>query len=335
MLKNLFSKDVDFLAIGDTAIDAFIKIKEARVNCDINDQNCMISMKFGDKVPFEDVYEVVAVGNSANAAVSVSKLGISSALVTDLGDDENGKRCIVELEKNKVKTNYISRHEENKTNYHYVLWYEAERTILVKHEEYDYKLPEIKKPKWVYISSLGSNSENYHKEIISWLKENSEIKVTFQPGTFQMKAGIERMAELYKRSEVFVVNVEESQRILNTDEKDVKVLMKKLVDLGPKIVCVTDGPKGAYMFDGTDSYFMPIYPDPKTPFERTGCGDAFASTFTAMLLLGKTPLQALELAPINPMSVVQYVGAQKGLLTMEQLEKFYKNKPEHYKAGKI
>ena len=76
---------------------------------------------------------------------------------------------------------------------------------------------------------------------------------------------------------------------------------------------------------------MPNYPDQKDPCERTGCGNAFASTFVSALIKGKTPLEALEWAPINPMSVVQYVGAQHGLLTEKELEEFLKRKPENYK----
>ena len=80
---------------------------------------------------------------------------------------------------------------------------------------------------------------------------------------------------------------------------------------------------------------MPIYPDPKPPLERTGCGDAFASTFMSALMLGKSPEEALLWAPINPMWVVQHVGAQKGLLTRAELEDFLAKAPTDYKPRKI
>ena len=89
------------------------------------------------------------------------------------------------------------------------------------------------------------------------------------------------------------------------------------------------------MLNNGKAYFMPIYPDPKEPLERTGCGDAFASTFMSALLLGKTPLEALVWAPINPMSVVQYVGAQEGLLSRDQLEELLKNAPADYQPKEI
>jgi len=51
----MFEKDIDFLGIGDITTDAFIRIKDAHINCNINKENCELCMRFGDKVPFEYV----------------------------------------------------------------------------------------------------------------------------------------------------------------------------------------------------------------------------------------------------------------------------------------
>ncbi|MEZ4210904.1 MAG: hypothetical protein R3B39_01235 [Candidatus Paceibacterota bacterium] len=66
------------LAIGDIVTDAFIQLQDARVSCDINDDNCTISMRFGDKIPYKDVEVVKAVENSPNAVVSASRLGLEN-----------------------------------------------------------------------------------------------------------------------------------------------------------------------------------------------------------------------------------------------------------------
>ena len=111
--------------------------------------------------------------------------------------------------------------------------------------------------------------------------------------------------------------------------------MKTLAGYGPKIVIITDNTNGAYMFDGDHYYHVPMYPDPRPAFERTGCGDAFASTFMSALAMGKTPLEALIWAPVNPMSVAQFIGAQEGLLTREQLEWWLKRAPVEFKIREI
>ena len=84
-------KKIDFLAIGDIVIDAFIKLKDAHVHCNIDKEGCELCLRFGDKIPYEDVYVIPAVGNSPNAAVCAARLGLITALMTNLGDDQNGK----------------------------------------------------------------------------------------------------------------------------------------------------------------------------------------------------------------------------------------------------
>jgi sugar/nucleoside kinase (ribokinase family) len=325
---------LDFLAIGDIVTDAFIKLSEAEVIDCIDHERKELCISFGDKVPYDFVKVVKGVGNSANAAVSAARLGLKSGLVANVGTDQYGKECIETMQADQVNTEYIKTHEGKTSNYHYVLWYGTERTILVKHEHYDYQWPKLdSNPKWLYLSSLGNNTEEYHKQIAEYVKNNPEVKLAFQPGTFQMKMGVEVLKDIYARADIFYCNVEEAKRILNTEEPEVKNLMRMLATLGPKQVVVTDGIKGAYAFDGNDHWFMPVYPH--TPYESTGAGDAFESTVTIALALGKSLSEALTWGPINSMSVVQKIGAQEGLLTRAELETFLKNAPADYQPKKI
>ena len=327
---------INFLAIGDITTDAFIRLKDASVNCVVNKEDCRLCLKFGDKVPYEFVEVVRSVGNSPNAAISAARLGLKSALMTNIGNDQNGKECLEVLQENGVITDYVTEEKGIETNYHYVLWFESDRTILVKHHEYKYNFPEIEAPEWIYLSSLAENSLPYQLQIVEYLKKHPETKLAFQPGTFQIRLGVEKLAEIYKLSEVFVCNLDEAQRILKMDkEKDPVVLLQKIHKLGPKIVSITDGANGDYSYNGKEVWFMPPYPDPKPPYERTGAGDAFTSTFVTALALGKNLEEALMWGPINSMSVVQQIGAQKGLLTREKLEEYLKNAPENYKPKKV
>jgi ribokinase len=326
----------DFLAVGDIVVDAFIHISDAEASCDLDQEHCKLTLRFGDKVPYDFMEDIYAVGNSPNAAVSASRLGLKSTLHAIIGDDINGKECLRALTKDRVLTENIDTDEKLPTNYHFVLWYEPERTILVKHYPYERKFPKnIGSVKWLYLSSLGEyKAMEYHAEVLEYLKQHPETKLAFQPGTFQMKSGIAAMKGVYERTELFFCNFEESQRILNTTEKDIKKLLQGIADLGPKIVVITDGMKGAYCRDTNgDCYFIPVYPN--KPYERTGAGDAFASTFTSCLGLGMPLTEAMLWAPINSMSVTESVGAQKGLLTPDKIREYLAKAPAEYKVSKI
>lgn len=328
-------KKIDFLAVGDIVIDAFIRLKDAHVNCKIDTGACELCLRFGDKVPYESVTVIPAVGNSPNAAVSASRLGLSVGLVANVGDDKNGEDCLNALKEEKISTDFVAIEKNKITNYHYVLWYDIDRTILIKHTEFEYKLPKLPELSWIYLSSLAEHSLPYHLEIAEFLKNNPETKLAFQPGTFQIKFGTDQLKDIYARTEIFFCNLEEAEKILNIESKDVLTLSKGIKNLGPKIVCISDGPNGAYMYLNEELWQISIYPDIAPPLERTGAGDAFSSTITAGLALGMSPLEAFAWGPINSMSVVQEVGAQKGLLSKEKLEEYLKKAPVEYKAVKL
>lgn len=329
--------DFDFIAVGDTVTDAFINIKQASVyeehdqdgDGTVDSELCFLN---GAKIPYESVTVIPAVGNSANAAVAAARLGLRSGFVSDVGGDEHGKEILATLVKQGVDTEFVRVHQDMQSNYHYVLMHGAERTILIKHQPYPYELPEIGAPAWLYFSSVGEDSLAYHREIAAYCAAHPEVKLAFQPGTFQIKMGKDVLAELYAHTEIFFCNVEEARLILKTTESDPAKLPKMMCALGPKVSVITDGPKGLYAYDSRagKTYFMPPYPDPKPPVSRTGAGDACSSTITVALALGKPLEEALQWGPINSMNVVQHVGAQTGLLTRAGLEDLLAKRPADY-----
>ena len=326
---------IDVISVGDIVTDAFIQLFDDKAVTYQNEAGKWLAMKYGTKIPFQDAYIVEAVGNSANAAVACARLGLKSGLIANVGGDQHGRDMIAALEKNKVMADFVRVNSTKKSNYHYVLWYKEERTILIKHEEYNYHWPHIRPdeiPKWLYISSISKNAIDFHDQISDWLERNPEVKVAFQPGTFQMEAGVERLKRIYARTEVLILNREEAVLVSGGEYNNIHDLLDKLHAIGPKIVVITDGPAGAYASDGTSRLKMPIFPDIAPPYERTGAGDAFASTFVSAIIKGNNLEAALQWAPINSMNVVQKIGAQEGLLSEHHIEEYLKKAPEWYKA---
>lgn len=329
---------LDVLSVGDVVTDAFIKLLDDEAKIEKTDDGPRLSMAFGTKVPFDHAEVIPAVGNAANASVAFAKLGLKSGLVANVGSDLWGREIIAGLEKAAVDSRFVHINPGHNSNYHYVLWYKEERTILIKHEEYEYHWPRFRVidiPRWVYFSSISEHAMEYHDQIAAWLEAHPTVKLAFQPGTFQIEAGAKRLKRIYSRSEVLAVNREEATTISNGDHHDINDLFDKLHALGPKIVVISDGHAGAYASDGEKRFKMPIYPDPKPPFERTGAGDAFTSTFVAALAKGADIQSALLWAPINSMSVVQKVGAQAGLLDEKEVNKLLRAAPHWYHPERL
>lgn len=325
------------LSIGDIFTDAFIKLRDDKARIDVDpDGSKRLSMEFGSKPPYESVDIVQAVGPGPNASVAFSRLGLHSGLMAFLGDDLPGKESMEYLGKEKVDTDTMSVEDGIKSNYYYVLRYGADRTILVKNEDYSYAWQMPKNvPDWIYLALISESSWQLHEDLIAYLETHPETKLAFQPGTFHFDWGPEKLQKIYARSEIVVMNREEAVLVTGKSYDSIKDLADGMHALGPKIVVITDGPDGAYASGEGKLIKMPNYPDPAPPVDRTGAGDSFASTIVAALALGESLETALRWAPINSMSVVQEVGAQGGLLSKEKIEEFLLSAPESYRAEEL
>lgn len=102
----------------------------------------------------------------------------------------------------------------------------------------------------------------------------------------------------------------------NIDEQ-----LVRLKSLGPKVVVITDGGKGVQIYDGKYRYVMASY---EVAVKSTlGAGDCFASTFTASMIQTNWDIEkSLKYAAANAANCVKEYGAQSGLKTFEELDKF-------------
>lgn len=312
----------DLISIGDSVVDTFIPLTDAKV---LNDKGeMMLAMRYGDKIPVGDSVSIVA-GNACNNAVGSSRLKLNTAIYTHVGnkdDDENDFRIKNKLKKEGVNIRFITEDKNLPSNHHIVLNFKGERTILIYHQPWKYKLPDLDKTKWVYFTSLGPTftESNLIGELTNYL-ERTNAKLLFNPGTFQIKVGIKKSPRLLSLTELFIVNLEEAKIILGhgeTDDIPVKKLLKGIVDLGPKMVVITNGGEGSFGYDGEKYWKLDIFPAKLV--EMTGSGDGFATGTLAGLFHGKDLKEAMRWGACNGASVVEQVGPQAGLLTLNKME---------------
>jgi sugar/nucleoside kinase (ribokinase family) len=324
----------DLITIGDSVIDIFVPLTEAEIVAK-KDQT-LLGLRYGDKIPVGDSVFVVG-GNAANSAVSGSRLKLKSAIYVNIGGDHDGLRTKDYLKTESVDTRYIVKNENLPSNHNIILDFKGERTILTHHQDWKYDLPELDRSKWIYFTSLSPSfsKSNVLDQLTGYL-ERTNAKLLYNPGTFQIKSGIKKNPRILSKTEVLIVNLEESKLILGYEEKEVvnlKRLMEKLVDLGPKMIIITDGKRGSDSFDGEKHFHLPVFP--ANLVEMTGAGDAYATGVLAGLFHGEDLAGAMRWGAANSASVVEYIGSQKGLLTyhgmQERLKENFKILPREIK----
>jgi len=311
---------LDILSIGDCTLDVFLSLKEGDIKCDLKKHDCQICFNYGDKIPVEEVIQIPGTGNAANMAIGASRLGLKSAISTIIGDKNVGKAIIDNFKKDKVNLKYLIQDLKSPTNYSAIINFKGERTIFSHHEDRKYMFPNIKTPpKWIYLTSVGHGYEKLYKKVISYCKKHN-VKLGFNPGSLQVRDGYKKIKNVINQSDVILINKEEAAMILNVNNgKTIKQLLKKVYNLGPELVVITDGAKGAYSYDGIEYAHIPAT---KTKVvERTGAGDAFSTGYISAIIYGKNHREALQWGTMSSDEVIRYVGPQKGLLSKNKMNK--------------
>ncbi len=311
----------DLISIGDARIDNFVHLPKAHINCTLNKERCELCLNYGDKIPIDDVKSLTA-GNNNNNAIGASRLKMKTALYGNIGGDANGRMILEHLKAEGVDTRYIVVNKDVATEQSIVINYQGERTILVYHYPWDYNLPDLDKTKWVYFSSVSfSFSKTPLVSQIEQYIERTGANLVYTPGTHQLNFGVKKYPKLLSLTKVFIVNKEEAKKVLGIDEEkkvDIKKLLSGLADLGPKLVVITDGGEGSYGFDGDKFWKIGLFP--AELLEMTGAGDAYATGLIAGLFHGKDLSEAMRWGAANGAAVVEEIGPQAGLLTLNQMQ---------------
>jgi len=311
----------NLITVGDTVIDTHVQIDDATIECKLKDKPCQLCLDFATKIPIKNSFQSLG-GNAANVAVGATKLGLKTSILTFLGNDSNGKLAFDELEKFKVNTDLIHIENKKQTRYSVVLNFQGERTILSYHGKRKYTWPS-KTPttNWIYYTGLSEGFKKLQSKMLKFLLEHPDIRLAFNPGSYQIKEGMNEVKKIIKKTEILILNLQEAKKILNiklTKEENINLIIKKLLRLGAGEVVITDGQKGAWV-GNSKIWKMGSYPVEVNA--KTGAGDAFSSGYLSARFYGYNIPQSLRWGIANSCGVIQKVGAQNGLLNKKQIKK--------------
>ncbi|MBI4454074.1 carbohydrate kinase family protein [Candidatus Woesearchaeota archaeon] len=341
----------DIITVGSATVDVFVKTESELIKIKTKEgEEDLIAYPTGRKILI-DKLDFMTGGGATNTAVCFSRLGLKTACLSSIGNDDNGKKILDELKKEKIDfIGTIESGESGKpkgradgktagiggmTSYSIVLdSMEHDRTILtykalsnnLKFKKLETNIKKGKlKTKWFYFCTMLGESFKTLEKLAEYAKKNN-IKVAFNPTNYLAKEGPKKLKKILDATEALVLNKEEAKLLLGYKPEDMTLtierLMKELNRLGPNIIVITDGANGAYCYEDANKRFMyHIQPRGVKLMETTGAGDAFTSSFIAGLIKGKPIEFCLFLAQTNTESVIQHYGAKNILLTWDKVLK--------------
>ncbi|MHB9019565.1 MAG: carbohydrate kinase family protein [Minisyncoccota bacterium] len=317
----------DIITIGSITKDNFLEIDCEIIDWPKTPSRKAIVLPFAEKLEVKNITSVLG-GNSANAGVTFSRLGFKTACFGKIGSDLAGQEIKTWLKKEGVDPIFAIA-KNKKTAQSTLLLNNGERTILGYHgASNEWVKSDIVwnrlKAKWWYLSLAGDSSD-FFVPLIRFAKKYG-IKVAFNPSGYQIKHKRKEILDNLKNIDFLVVNEGEASELVGISFEKEKEVFKKIDDLMPGIVAVTDGPNGVVVSNGKNILRAGIFKE-KLVADRTGAGDAFGSGFTAGLLEFGSDFNSVEamryaivLGSANATSVVEKIGATTGIISKKNLK---------------
>lgn len=311
------------VTIGTATLDIFMRSDKFRVvtSADIPGGIAMCEV-YGGKMEVEEV-NIMSGGGATNCAVSMARKDLKAAVVAEMGNDPQSLLIHKDLEEAQVDTRFLVQEQGETTAVSVVLIaddggrsimvYRGAAAMLTKTD-----IPtEDLDTRWVHISSLGGNIELL-QNILKWAKAK-QVRVSLNPGLKEI-AHKDQLLALLPMVEILFINRDEAKQLWGIDYSDDNLWKSSQALPGAHVTVITDGARGGKVcINGVVSFFEGE--KVKTVVDTTGAGDAFASGMVAAVLYGKTYEQGVEWGIKNATSVLKYVGAKKGLLTLGEINK--------------
>ncbi|MBU1130318.1 carbohydrate kinase family protein [Patescibacteria group bacterium] len=311
----------NIISIGTATVDIFIKSTSFSIQDNSScSNNLSLVLPYASK---EEINQslICSGGGATNSSVAFSRLGLKSACISLFGQDDLSNYVLTDLKNEKVNYRHSIRPKKDNTDFSVIIIApDGARTILVNRgnsrlEKQQIHWDFLKKTKWLYITSLEGNLDLLEK-LIGFAYEN-DIKISLNPGSRELTQK-KLLKSFLPYVDFLLLNKQESETLigLKLSHRD---FWSKLKSMGSKIIAVTKGRDGAHIISDSQTIFSPIVNT--TSVDETGAGDSFGSAFVAGLIHQQDLQTCLNWAIHNSASVVSYLGAKTGLLTLSKIKK--------------
>jgi sugar/nucleoside kinase (ribokinase family) len=319
----------DVITIGSAVYDSFIEVGLPQIDDKDTIFGKSLKLPLGEKFSGKKISFEIG-GNAVNAAITFSRQSFRTGICVRLGGDVFGEEIQKRLSQEKIKLDFVETDKKLQTSSSTIFLSSGERTIInFSGAGNDLSLQKLwkdkPKAKWFYLS-LPGESYRLLPKIISFAKKQN-AKIALNPTAYHIKRAKETILDNLRNIDFLVLNETEASMLTNIDFKEKNKAFRKLDKEAPGILAVTYGKSGAVVSDGKFFYRAGIFKNKKI-VDRTGAGDAFGSGLVAGLMRGGLK-EAIELGLANSASVVEEIGANKGVLTRNE----FKNNKRWFNAS--
>jgi len=323
----------DLITIGSCTLDCMISVNDIlRFELFDRDKNGeqivkkYTAIEYSRKLNIQGV-RFVPGGSAANISVDCSMVGLKSAYIGILGKDFSANICLEDMKNRGVDLSNVIQTDQDNTAFSVILrteWGKDRSILAYKGANNLLKPSDIKEDIFKGIKAFAwtsLTSEEGCKAIekaIKLTKDNGGI-VFAAPSMSIIKNNPEWAKILITNSDVVSMNKEEAEEF--TGKVDNSQIIRKFLNLGIRLIAITDGPNGSIISDGKHIVNSAVYKGDVQ--DTTGAGDAFLSGILVSYLNQYSLEKMSKMATAMSFLECKEVGVREGLPTsLEELEKF-------------
>ncbi len=322
------------LCIGSASKDIFFPTDEGVIietPEDLRSQT-KVAFELGGKFRCHERAEAVG-GVAANVAQGLARMGHETAAYSKIGKDDVGEWILRTLRGAGVHTDFIDVDSSVQTDLSSIVVIQQSGDRIIFHnrdanEKLHVDEAKLKHYEWLYVSALNGDWKTNFRTILH-AAERYGVKIALNPGQHNLKEDPRLLLESLPHISALFLNKDEAIELLLTSgiEKrperlnDELYLVQAIHDFGPAVVALTDGKRGAWVYDGQEIWRGDIF-EPNGLVDTTGAGDAFGSGFFSAYLYHYSLEKCLRYGIANAGSVVGAYGASAGLLDQAAAEAY-------------
>ncbi|MFX1260212.1 MAG: carbohydrate kinase family protein [Promethearchaeota archaeon] len=319
----------DLITIGSNTLDIMIEIDDI-LRFELFDRDIIkkyTAIEYSRKLNVKGV-RFVPGGSGANIAANCSMLGLKSAYIGVMGNDFSAEICLSDLKKRGVDLSQVIQTDIDTTALSVILktpWGKDRSILAYKGANNLLKPSDIKEELFNNIKAFAWTSltaEDACKAIekaIS-LTKNKGGMVFAAPSMSIIKNAPKWAKILISNSDVVSMNLEEAQEFTGENKKT--LMIKTFLDMGIKLISITDGPNGSIISDGKIIINSGVYSVGNVE-DTTGAGDAFLTGILISRINNFSLEKTSKMATAMSFLECKEVGVREGLPnSLEELESF-------------
>ena len=300
------------LSIGASTQDVFLSNSPEFRLISMAENQDVVEFQLGSKIDIQNI-EISSGGGATNAATTFARQGLISSFMGVVGEDSSGEQILKMLDEESIDTSRVEFSKRFNTDYStIILAPNGERTILTYRGASEHIYAENFKLKygefdWIYVSNLSGRFDALLKIFKEAIKKGA--KIAWNPGKKELQEP-EKVRTLLQDVEILIVNKEEASLIF--EGVSAEELVRNACSF-VEVAILTDGANGVWAASDGKIIRAGMYEDVPS-IDRTGAGDAFGSGFVSQWVQGTDIKESILFASANSTSVIQYMGAKKGIL---------------------